>query len=137
MKEYISFLLYFAGNIISYPMVYFDLGWLYPIYHWLMSKSVDYDINGRFWKYTEEDRISCDYEYAKDLATHIWREFYSKESPDWEPLDDLFGVLTQIDNMVSGLSWESGQQRLIEQCDVINGIYIIPAEVVRKILTAT
>jgi len=50
MKEYISFLLYFTGNIISYPMVCLDLGWLYPIYHWLMSKSVDYDVHARFWK---------------------------------------------------------------------------------------
>jgi len=45
-----------------------------------------------------------EYEYAKDLATHIWGAHYKKDAPDWEPLDDLMGVLTQIDNMVVGLT---------------------------------
>lgn len=43
------------------------------------------------------------YEYAKDLATSIWKVHYKGDPPDWEPCEDLMGVLTQIDNMVTGM----------------------------------
>lgn len=42
--------------------------------------------------------------YATRLATSIWETHYREISPDWKPLTDLAGVLTQIDNMISGLS---------------------------------
>ena len=41
--------------------------------------------------------------YAKQLAINLWEKHYKGSSPDWEPLDDLMGVLTQIDNMTCGL----------------------------------
>jgi len=44
-----------------------------------------------------------EYNYAKELASAIWREKYKDESPDWEPLPDLMGVLSQIDNMIAGM----------------------------------
>lgn len=44
-----------------------------------------------------------EYEYAKHLAVTMHEMFYRGESTSWEPCDDLTGVLTQIDNMVSGL----------------------------------
>jgi len=44
-----------------------------------------------------------EYEYAKKLAISIWEEKYEKDPPEWKPLDDLLGVLTQIDNMITGL----------------------------------
>ena len=44
------------------------------------------------------------YGYASRLATHIWQKHYMKDAPKWKPLDDLMGVLTQIDNMTSGLT---------------------------------
>ena len=47
--------------------------------------------------------VTSGYEYAKEIAIHLWEEFYKKESPEWQPLDDLMGVLTQIDNMTVGL----------------------------------
>lgn len=43
------------------------------------------------------------YEYAKNLAVFIWTKHYKKESPDWKPLPNVLGVLTQIDNMTCGL----------------------------------
>jgi len=43
------------------------------------------------------------YEYASRLATWIWEKHYKNESPHWKPLNDLLGVLTQIDNMTTGL----------------------------------
>lgn len=38
-----------------------------------------------------------------ELARCIWRDNYKNEAPDWEPLPDLAGVLSQIDNMVCGM----------------------------------
>jgi len=47
--------------------------------------------------------MTTDYEHLKDLTVRIWEEFYKEESPEWEPLDDILGLITQIDNMVCGL----------------------------------
>ena len=44
------------------------------------------------------------YGYASRLATGIWEKHYKADSPQWKPLDDTLGVLTQIDNMASGLT---------------------------------
>jgi hypothetical protein len=43
------------------------------------------------------------YGYAKRLAVAIWEQHYKDVAPQWNPLDDLMGVLTQIDNMIAGL----------------------------------
>jgi len=42
--------------------------------------------------------------YAKHLAIAIWEKHYKDTAPDWTPLPDLMGVLTQIDNMAVGLA---------------------------------
>ncbi len=44
------------------------------------------------------------YGYASRLAVAIWERHYKDVAPQWKPLDDLMGVLTQIDNMTSGLT---------------------------------
>lgn len=44
------------------------------------------------------------YGYAKRLAVAIWEQHYKDVAPQWNPLDDLMGVLTQIDNMTAGLT---------------------------------
>lgn len=44
------------------------------------------------------------YDYAKRLATSLWGKHYKEAAPLWEVCEDLMGVLTQIDNMVSGLT---------------------------------
>jgi hypothetical protein len=43
------------------------------------------------------------YGYAKRLAEAIWSKHYKTTAPQWEPFDELIGVLTQIDNMTAGL----------------------------------
>jgi hypothetical protein len=43
------------------------------------------------------------YGYARRLAEYIWAAHYRVTAPQWKPFDDLMGVLTQIDNMTSGL----------------------------------
>lgn len=48
-----------------------------------------------------------EYEYAKDLAIYLWQTHYKNHAPEWEPCEDLMGVLTQIDNMVVGLTRRS------------------------------
>ena len=50
-----------------------------------------------------ERQIAAEYEYARSLALHIWATHYKADAPEWEPCDNLMGVLTQIDNMVTGL----------------------------------
>lgn len=42
--------------------------------------------------------------YAHRLATALWEKHYKADAPDWRPLPDLLGTLTQIDNMCSGLT---------------------------------
>jgi hypothetical protein len=42
-------------------------------------------------------------QYATSLAIAIWCKHYKEQSPDWKPLPDLMGVLTQIDNMIAGI----------------------------------
>lgn len=44
------------------------------------------------------------YVYASRLAKHLWKKHYMKDAPQWKPFDDLIGVLTQIDNMTTGLT---------------------------------
>jgi len=44
------------------------------------------------------------YGYASRLAVAIWEQHYKATAPQWKPLDDLMGVLTQIDNMTAGLT---------------------------------
>ena len=53
----------------------------------------------------EKTSKECDgsYGYAKRLAEVIWEKYYKQEKPRWEPLPTTLGVLTQIDNMTSGL----------------------------------
>lgn len=54
--------------------------------------------------------------YAESLARSIWEKHYKEVSPDWEPLDTVYGMLSQIDNMVTGLQKpvEDGYARKVE-----------------------
>lgn len=41
---------------------------------------------------------------ASSLAMNIWKQHYKDVSPNFELCDSVVGILTQIDNMVAGLS---------------------------------
>lgn len=41
--------------------------------------------------------------YVKQLTWWVWNKHYRQDSPDFELLDDTMGVLTQLDNMLTGL----------------------------------
>jgi len=47
---------------------------------------------------------NCEYDSARGLAINIWKKFYKIDAPEFEPLDDLMGVISQIDHMTCGLS---------------------------------
>ena len=42
--------------------------------------------------------------YAESLALSLWAKHYMQESPDFELCDSVAGVISQIDNMTTGLS---------------------------------
>lgn len=46
-----------------------------------------------------------------DVAKSLWAQHYRDDAPDWQPLSDLRGVFSQIDNMVTGLS------RALRECE--------------------
>lgn len=48
---------------------------------------------------------------ATQIATWIWKNFYKDTAPQWEVLPDLRGVLSQIDNMVAGLKYDSPESK--------------------------
>ena len=48
-----------------------------------------------------------EYTYAVRIASYMWETYYKNVAPEWEPLNDLLGVLTQIDNMIAGMNQES------------------------------
>jgi len=41
---------------------------------------------------------------AQYLATLLWEKHYKNESPNWKPLDTIEGLLSQINNMTSGMA---------------------------------
>ena len=40
---------------------------------------------------------------AAMLATALWKQYYKDEAPDWGLCDTPAGIITQIDNMTTGL----------------------------------
>ena len=54
-------------------------------------------------RFAEARGYAASLEYATRLAKLIWERDWKKEAPHWQPLDDLLGVLTQIDNMLAGM----------------------------------
>lgn len=51
------------------------------------------------------------YRQARWLAASMWRNHYRLAAPNWQPLDDATGVISQIDNMYSGVRDENVQMR--------------------------
>lgn len=43
--------------------------------------------------------------YATRIAWSTWNKHYREIVQNWEPCGDLMGVLTQIDNMLTGLTY--------------------------------
>ena len=68
--------------------------------------------------------MTIEYEFARDLAIAMWAIYYRDIAPDWQPLGDLMGVLTQIDNMVAGIKKTPTQQE-IKNYRKINNLKVV------------
>ena len=51
-----------------------------------------------------KENYCLNFEYAKNLAMYLWQNFYKEDSPDWKPLNNMQGILMQIDNMLTGMT---------------------------------
>ena len=49
MKLMLAYIAYYLGHWISFPMYWFDWGWLYPAYNRLMIWSAELDDEGVIW----------------------------------------------------------------------------------------
>jgi hypothetical protein len=49
---------------------------------------------------------------AERLARVMWRRTYIRTSPDWQPLPDTVGVISQIDNMHAGVLAENERMHM-------------------------
>lgn len=62
----------------------------------------------------ERDALSRALDDAKgealSLACALYNQHYTEDAPDWAPLDTAAGVITQINNMVAGLSQDNDYQ---------------------------
>lgn len=58
----------------------------------------------KFFRRIFYSSYQSDYKYARRLAIDMWQNHYTEDSPDWLPCGDLSGVLSQIDNMLTGLT---------------------------------
>ena len=67
--------------------------------------------------------------YATDLAIYLAKKFYP-DVTQWRPLDDLVGVLTQIDNMVAGVAVERDalQAKVAEQNAEIEHLLLLASQ---------
>lgn len=53
-----------------------------------------------------ENEISRAYNEAAQLAMFLWNKYYKADSPNFELCDSTQGIISQIDNMLSGLKME-------------------------------
>ena len=60
-----------------------------------------------------EEGLRTALDYAKELALHTARKWWP-ENGAFKPLDDLVGVLSQIDNMLTGLVRPSPPDPMLE-----------------------
>ena len=50
------------------------------------------------------NRLRLALNFSGALALILWREYYKNDSPNFELCDTAAGIVTQIDNMVTGLT---------------------------------
>ena len=62
MSLVVAWSCYLLGDAVSRPMMWFDWGWIYPVYNRLMRMSYDHDHRRVVWKYPEStgDRPEAD-----------------------------------------------------------------------------
>jgi len=56
MKLMLAYITYYLGHWISFPMHWFDWGWLYPTYNQLMIWSAELDDECVIWSKPNENQ---------------------------------------------------------------------------------
>lgn len=88
---------------------------------------VHHDIHASCWP--EVARLAAELTEGKReaeyLANLLWERHYKNESPNFEKLNTIAGVVSQIDNMIAGLIEERDQalakcDRALAKCDSLN-----------------
>jgi len=68
--------------------------------------SIEELVTGK-WLLQKQDlpnKTSKEYDQLKELTLTIWKLFYREDSPNFKPFDNILGLISQIDNMVTGLT---------------------------------
>jgi hypothetical protein len=52
--------------------------------------------------------------YAERLAVSLHAKHYQQDAPNWKPLPDLYGILTQLDNMSTGFTRAEAAERNVQ-----------------------
>jgi hypothetical protein len=63
------------------------------------------------------------YDEAVYFATALWKQHYKEESPNWSPCDTTAGVITQIDNMSTGLIRIGKREGMEEVKKIVLNLY--------------
>ena len=58
-----------------------------------------------------DDELARGKDELRRLMDVIWRSEFRTEAPNWKPLDDLPGMVSQIDNMYAGVRAQRDQAR--------------------------
>lgn len=75
-----------------------------PVADAVASEQVDYPrILSALTAGKPEPVPSGEHRYAERLLIALMEKHYPDRSPEWAPLPDLMGILTQIDNLTTGL----------------------------------
>lgn len=89
----------------------------------LMVKAVDFD--NLYYEHLNKDMLLKDAEReARSLAMSLWRQYYQKESPNFELCDSAAGIITQINNMIAGIieGYTTQQTLLKEMAGALKGV---------------
>jgi hypothetical protein len=83
----------------------------------------------------KDARIAEATRYAERLASILWQKHYKDQAPGWKPLSgDLVGILTQIDNMTSGLASRAECERLRAALEPFGRFFdLVEAAAVRRL----
>ena len=60
---------------------------------------------------------------AESLAMALWRKWYKDDSPNFELCDSVAGVITQINNMTTGLVKEQDPQPVVPDKERLRAIF--------------
>jgi hypothetical protein len=89
--------------------------------------SFDYNLDGFVPVYTTpQPVVDVDAKReAESLAMALWQKWYKDDSPDFELCDSVAGVITQINNMTTGLVKEQDPQPVVPEMvhilSILNG----------------